>query len=202
MPLAYIPIAQASDGMLRLVHSWFSPAFIVRSAGSTDASISVLRRALDATDGLLPFARTRAMDEVQAASLARERLLTALLGGLALAAVLPRGGRDQRTHRGIRYGADARDGHPDGAGREPAAGAPIARAAGRRSGAGGHRRRRAGRLSLVSLLRHFLWGLAPTDLPTFAGVAAVLMTIATIASVVPALRILKLDPADTLRHDR
>jgi hypothetical protein len=64
MPLAYIPLAQATDGFLRLVHGWFSPTFVVRAAAATD-SVGALRRAVDATDALLPFARVRSMEQVR-----------------------------------------------------------------------------------------------------------------------------------------
>jgi predicted permease len=88
MPLAYIPLAQANDGLLRLVHGWFSPAFIVRSSAPAEATAAALRTALDATDPLLPFASVRAMGDVQSTAYARERFLMALLAGLAGAAVL------------------------------------------------------------------------------------------------------------------
>ena len=47
MPLAYIPLAQTSDGMVRLMHGWFSTALIVRAPGVSDIIVPVLRQALD-----------------------------------------------------------------------------------------------------------------------------------------------------------
>jgi putative ABC transport system permease protein len=46
-----------------------------------------------------------------------------------------------------------------------------------------------------------VWGVTPSDPLTFAAVIAVLLTIALVASLVPALRVLKLDPAATLRAE-
>ena len=41
MPLAYIPLAQTNDGMLRLMHGWFSTALIVRARDLRHASAPV-----------------------------------------------------------------------------------------------------------------------------------------------------------------
>jgi ABC-type lipoprotein release transport system permease subunit len=41
---------------------------------------------------------------------------------------------------------------------------------------------------------------SPTDPATFGAVAALFLTIAAVASLAPALRILRLDPAATLRR--
>jgi ABC-type lipoprotein release transport system permease subunit len=46
----------------------------------------------------------------------------------------------------------------------------------------------------------FLWGVGQHDPTTYAGVALFLLAVATVASVLPALRILRLDPAETLRN--
>jgi ABC-type lipoprotein release transport system permease subunit len=48
--------------------------------------------------------------------------------------------------------------------------------------------------------RSILWGVDAHDPATFAGVAVFLVVVASIASVVPALRILRLEPARTLRE--
>ncbi len=59
----------------------------------------------------------------------------------------------------------------------------------------------AGALAAVRLLQTFLWGVTPTDPVTFAAVVATLMVVAFLASAVPALRVLRLDPALTLRAE-
>jgi len=46
-----------------------------------------------------------------------------------------------------------------------------------------------------------VWGVTPTDPATFITVIVVLMGIALVASLVPALRVLRLDPATTLRAE-
>ncbi len=52
----------------------------------------------------------------------------------------------------------------------------------------------------VRLLESMIWGVQPADPVTFAVTAAVLLAVAAMASLVPALRILRLDAARTLRN--
>jgi ABC-type antimicrobial peptide transport system permease subunit len=59
----------------------------------------------------------------------------------------------------------------------------------------------AGAAAAVPLIGHFVWGVSVGDPLTYAGVVALLLAVATVASVAPALRILRLDPATTLRQD-
>ena len=56
-------------------------------------------------------------------------------------------------------------------------------------------------LFAVRLLKHLLWGVQPTDTLTFAVTALVLLAVSAVATLVPALRILRLDPARTLRSE-
>ena len=58
-------------------------------------------------------------------------------------------------------------------------------------------------LSLVAVrfLRTMLWGVRETDPATFAATAAILLLVAALASLAPALRILRMDPAETLRSE-
>lgn len=201
MPLAYIPLAQTSEPMLRLVHGWFSTSFIVRAAGSTDSVAPMLRQAVDGVDPLLPFAETRSMTAVQIEALAVPRLLMVLLVTLAGAAVvltavgihgLIASSVTERTREmGIRM----------------ALGATASRAVGTIAAPGlamaaagialGSLAARAG----VDVLRSFVWGISPTDPLTFFAVAAFCLALAAVASVLPALRILRLDPATTLRAE-
>jgi hypothetical protein len=201
MPLAYIPLAQAGDGLLRLVHGWFSPAFVVRSSVSRDATVSEVRRALDASDPLLPFAAVRSMADVRAKALAQQRFLMALLSGLAVAAVLlaavgihgliATSVTERAREMGIRM----------------ALGAPISSVI-RSLALPGILLALAGTViggvsarAVAGLLRHFLWGVHPTDPLTFLTVAAILVMVSAVASLVPALRLLRLDPARTLRQE-
>jgi ABC-type antimicrobial peptide transport system permease subunit len=53
----------------------------------------------------------------------------------------------------------------------------------------------------VRLLKSMVFGVKENDPTTFAAMAGVLLLVAAAASLVPALRILKMDPAETLRKD-
>ena len=53
----------------------------------------------------------------------------------------------------------------------------------------------------VRVLEHQLWGVTATDPLTFVTVPLTLLFIAALASLIPALRIGKLNPADTLRDE-
>jgi predicted permease len=198
MPLVYIPLKQANEPFLRLVHGWFSPAFIVRANGTSDG-IAALRRAIDVTDPQLPFARVRDMADVQRASLARQRFLMVLLTGLALSAVLLAAVGlhgliattvlERSREMGIRAALGAT--MPQ-AMRSLALPGIVLAAAGTAIGL-------PVSLAFAPLLRHYVWGISTTDPVTFVSVAALLLMVSIVASVVPALRILRLDPAAVLK---
>jgi ABC-type antimicrobial peptide transport system permease subunit len=59
----------------------------------------------------------------------------------------------------------------------------------------------AAALAAVRLLRSFLWGVTPTDPLTFGAVIGLLLAVALVASLLPALRVLHLDPALSLRAE-
>jgi len=59
----------------------------------------------------------------------------------------------------------------------------------------------AGALIVSHLMAGLLFGVSPTDLPTFAGVSGLLTAVALAASYIPALRAMRLDPITTLHSD-
>jgi ABC-type antimicrobial peptide transport system permease subunit len=54
---------------------------------------------------------------------------------------------------------------------------------------------------LAPSLGSLLFGVAPTDAPTFAAVAAMLIVIAAVACLVPASRASRIDPVAALRRE-
>jgi putative ABC transport system permease protein len=58
-----------------------------------------------------------------------------------------------------------------------------------------------GALIVSHLMAGLLFGVSPTDLPTFAGVTLALTTVALAASYIPALRAMRLDPITTLHSE-
>jgi putative ABC transport system permease protein len=59
----------------------------------------------------------------------------------------------------------------------------------------------AGALIVAHLMAGLLFGVSPTDLPTFAGVTVVLAAVALAASYIPALRAIRLNPVTTLQSE-
>ena len=201
LPLTYLPLTQVSDGLLNLVHGWFTPAFAVRSQLPLEQTATAMRAALDGVDPLLPFARVRAMDEVRARALAVERLLMQLLIALAAAAVgltvigvhglIATSVVERTREMGIRIalGSSAR-----GALRELATPGVALAATGVALGL-------VCAALGVRVLDGFVWGVGTRDPLMYAGVALLLLGVAAAASAGPASRILRLDPATTLRHE-
>jgi len=59
----------------------------------------------------------------------------------------------------------------------------------------------AGGLAVARLIANLLFGVAPTDVPTFMGVGMLLLIAAVAASYVPALRATTIDPMVALRYE-
>ena len=200
MPLAYIPVTQVTDGMMRLVHTWFSPVFVARAAGPMDQITAGMRRAVDAVDPLLPFATVQRMTQVRSESLAQPRFLMALLAALASTAVLlaaigihglvATSVAERTREMGIRLalGSTALE-----AVRALALPGMVLTSIGVVLGL-------AAAVAAGRLVRHFVWGISATDPVTFTAVPVLFIIVAGIASVAPAMRMLRLDPATTLRE--
>ena len=199
-PTIYIPASQVSDALFQLVHVWFSPKFAIRTAGTLGAIESEVGAAVAGADPQLPVAQFKTIDDLRARITREQRyhasLFTAIAGLALLLAVLGLYGLishsvAQRTHElGVRLALGASGGQAILAAVKPglllalggiAAGAVLSRLA-------------------VSFLQHMLWGVRPTDPATFAVTAAILLAAAAAASALPAIRILHIDPARTLRE--
>ena len=173
----------------------------MRSSGTTAAVADVVRRAVANVDPLLPIAKVQAMTDVQSAAIARQRFTMSLVTGLGAVALLlaaigihgliASSVAERTRELGIRLalGASARQVMANVVG----PGLALT-AVGLLIGA-------AGALATVRLLQSFLWGITSTDPVTFVSVIAVFMAVALAASIFPALRVLRLDPALTLRAE-
>ncbi len=201
MPDIYIPAAQTGDQFLQLVHAWFSPSWIVRTSGPPEGVISGMQRALASVDPQLPFAGFHSMQDVRYQAFARERFQAALLGALAglallLAAVgiygLIANSVAERTRElGIRLALGATVAQAVRAVAVPGIVlAPAGVAAGSVLAA-----------FASQLLRHLVWGVRPGDPATFFAVGFGLLAVAAAASFLPALRVTRLNPAQTLRQE-
>jgi predicted permease len=198
---AYIPAAQADAKLLTLVHIWFQPSWIVRTAGPVEGVTAQMQRALASVDPSLPFSGFYSMNGLRAETLASQRIEVALLGAMAgLALLLSAVGifalvasmvAERTREIGIRI----------------ALGSSI-RQAMVQVGSAGARASAVGLIAglilcmgVLRVLRGVLYGVGVYDAPTLLVVALTLIAVTLLATTAPALRIARIDPAKTLRDE-
>jgi macrolide transport system ATP-binding/permease protein len=197
----YVPAAQVNSRLLMVVHTWFQPSWIVRTAGPVEGLTEQMQKALASADPGLPFSGFYRMGDLQAKSLSTQRIEVALLSTMAaLALLLSTMGIfalvastvAQKTREiGIRIalGSSVRQ-----------AMTHVAGAGVRASGSG-----LAVGLILcfgtLRVMRSVLYGVGVYDLPTIAVVVATLAVVTLLAACIPVLRIARIDPATTLRDE-
>lgn len=198
MAMVLVPAAQVADDFMGM-HIWFSPSLIVRSRLPRAEVGEAVRGAIATADPLLPVAKLTDMEAVESVAFAGEHaesLLVSLMSVLALvlAAVgiygLIASSVVERTREmGIRMALGAT---PMNAIRDISRTGVMLGIAGVAIGC-------VAALPLVMLIRNLLYGVQPRDPLTFVLAGLVLVVTATAASVIPAARIVRLNPAATLR---
>ena len=197
----YIPAAQVDAKLLSLVHVWFQPSWIVRTASPVEGLTAQMQHALASADPNLPFSGFYSMRDLLAKTLATQRVEVALLSAMAgLALLLSAVGIfalvanivAQKTREiGIRI----------------ALGSTVRQAMvhiglpGLRASALGLT---LGLILCAGALRAMhsvLYGVGVYDVPTIFTVVLVLASVTLIATAVPTLRIAGIDPAKTLRDE-
>ena len=201
VPMIYIPASQTTDDYLKVIHTWFSPNWVVRSSLSSEGVTRAIERVASAVDPLLPIANFRTMNDLRSRSLGEQRFqatLLATLSGLALVlavvglyGLMSQSVVERTRELGIRLALGASVGR---AVRDAAIPGVLLALAGVVAGCV------FASLS-VRVLEHLLWGVSTTDPLTFLTVALGLVLVAAFASLVPALRITRLNLADTLRDE-
>ena len=193
VPEFYLPYEQAPERRMNLV---------VRTDADNPANMTAtLREALKELDRDQMVWQTRTLDQLVAASIAGRRFNMLLLGLFAaLAAVLAALGIygvmaysvTRRTHEiGIRMAVGAQT--VDVLKLVVKDGMTLA-LIGVAFGLGGA-------FALTRLMSTLLFGVTPTDAPTFIGISACLLAVALIASYIPARRATKVDPLVALRYE-
>jgi len=199
--IIYSPSSQMPPKMLALVHVWFQPSWIVRTAYPVEGLTAQMQRALASVEPGLPFSGFYDMNDLQAETLATQRVEVALLSAMAgLALLLSAVGIFalvanmvmQRTREiGIRI----------------ALGSSIHQAMVQVGGPGV---RASGVGLMVGLIlcmgalramRSALYGVGIYDAPTILAVVLVFVTVTLLATSIPVLRIARIDPASTLRDE-
>jgi predicted permease len=201
LPEAYVPVQQFPDGLFEGANRWFSPVWIVRTRASDAELESRIRRAIASVDPMLPLASFKKIDLLHEDELARERYRAIVLSSLAtLALVLAALGVygltaqsvAQRTREmGIRMALGATTQKVIGHSAAPAIGIASAAIA---TGV-------AAALYVTRLMKDLIWNIEPTDLTTYAAVIIVLLAVTALAAIVPAMKLVRLDPAQVLHEE-
>lgn len=205
LPGFYVPSSQfvafSSGGGLRTIHGWFSTAWIIRQARDGAVNETTLRHAMAEVDPQLAISAIRGIDAVRSATLARQRTLmtlVAVLGGLALFlaaigihALIASGVAERTRELGIRMALGATVGQTI---RDAAMPGILMATGGLAIGC-------VAAYGASGLIRSLLWGVKQNDPVTFAAVIGTLLAVALTASIVPALRVRKVDPVSLLRAE-
>ena len=197
----YIPAGQMEARQLSLLHVWFQPSWIVRTARPIEGLTAQMQRALGSADPNLPFSGFYRMQDLLAKTLAMQRIEVALLGTTAgLALLLSTLGISSLVANLIAH--KTRE-----IGIRMALGSTI-REAVLNTGSPGVRAAALGLLAGLSLsaaalrtMRSVLYGIGVYDLPTLVIVVLVLVFVTLVATAIPSLRIARIDPAQTLREE-
>jgi predicted permease len=200
LPNVYLPYAQMLDGSVLTFHTWFAPKWIVRGRGSMAGLESSIRSAIADADRQLPVVSVQGVDQARAASLALQRLLMTIVAALSATALLlaaigihgliASAVSERLRELGIRMALGASVKQAMWTVMFPGVSLTIV---GLAIGS-------VLALGASGLVRRLLWGVTPTDPLTFAGVAVMLLTVAVVASLIPALRVRRVDPATLLRE--
>jgi predicted permease len=199
-PSIYVPSTQLSNGFFQVVHNWFSPSFVVRSSLPMSQLTGPLQSEMASVDPQLPFAAFHTMNDLRGDSLALQRVESVLLGSLAgLALLLSALGiyglvASSVAERTREFAIRLALGSPIvRAAREIATPAVLLAGVGLLIGCALAR-------AASKLIRSMLWGVQPGDPVSFLAAVAVLLLVALLASVLPSLRVSKINPAETLRE--
>jgi predicted permease len=199
-PVMYVPVAQASDAAVRVAHMYFQVSWVVRASRLTPDLSRQIREELRAVARTQPVTGFRSMEDVKAMAMENETfqmtLFTAFAGiGLLLAAAGVYGviaySVAQRTREfGIRLAL--------GATRRRILSSVVLQ--GTVLGCAGVVLGILAAIFFTRTLQQFVFGVSTLDVPTFAVVGALLVLVALVASVVPAVRAVRLNPVSALRE--
>jgi putative ABC transport system permease protein len=200
-PIMYVPIAQLPDGLTASQNTQSAIMWAVRTKLNPYSLSANIQRELRIASGGLPVAHIRSMDEVLVQSMARNRfnmMLLSIFAGLAmlLAAIGIYGVMSytvgQRVHEiGIRMALGARPGNV----------LLLVLRQGLSLALLGIAIGLMGAVWLTGAMKSLLFGVSTNDPPTFVIVSGLLLTVAALATQIPARRATKVDPIVALRYE-
>ena len=200
-PEVYVPVEQFPDGIFAMANIFFSPVWMVRTHGNDPSLPQAMQRALASVNPRLPFSSFKTMSIVRGEALQQQRYqatifsvfagLAILLAALGLYGLIAQSVAQRTREMGIRLALGA---SVQGVVRTAAAPGITLSLAGIACGA-------VLALFATRLLKGMIWGVANTDPITFVAMALLLLAVAGFASIIPALRLSRLDPAQTLRDE-
>ena len=200
IPLMYVPVTQANIAGIRASHTYFPMSWVVRTATPGPELIGPIREAMRATDPKQPFSSFATMEDVKSGSMTTETFQMRLLSGLAgVGLLLAFAGiygliAYMVAERGREFGIRMALGATRGTILQHVLrqGALLA-AVGVIIGTGAA-------LALNRTLQDFVYGVSTVDPFTFIVVGVLLIGTTGVASLVPALRAVRLHPVTALRE--
>ncbi len=198
-PTVYVPLAQAPDGLLKLAVSYFPAGWVVRTKASIPGHD--LEAQLKAIDPMQPFSGFQPLASLRDSALAKDQSMMFFLSGFAFIALLLAAAGiygvmsytvAQRTSEiGIRMALGA-------------TGASMVAMVVRQGllvTLVGVALGVAGALAFSKLLAALVFDVKPTDPATFVVASALLSLTAAVASLIPALRITRMDLVRAIRSE-
>ena len=191
-PELYRPNAQTPMGAVTLT---------LRTTGDPLALAGVARETIHAADPNVPISEVRSLEQVMSASVARPRLIMALLlvfasvgvvlGAIGVYGVIAYAVGERRREIGVRIALGAEPGR--------VAASVVARGVGYAGigvaiGLGGA-------FAVTRVMRTLLFGVSATDPATFVGLSIALIGVAALASYLPARQAARTNPMVALRID-
>lgn len=200
VPIMYVPVTQANVKWIRASHTYFPMSWVVRASTTGPETVRQIREAVRTIDPKQPFSSFVTMEDVKASSMAHQTFQMTLLTALAaIGLVLAFAGIygliaytvAQRTREcGIRIALGATRGRIlRGILREgtllATAGVVIGAACG---------------IVFTRTLQSYVYGVSTADPATFLSVGVLLIVVSAGASLVPAIRAVRLNPTTALRE--